>query len=379
MPPSDGRRAVQRLVDEEAVVAHAATGAEHGVPDVAGAFLAVGAVELDLVAHAGQQVRIQRVDRVDRVALGRRRQRVVDRADRPLAVVRRAAAGVVDRRGLVVDVRAARGRAPLPAVLADLARAAEVVQVDESLRERVEVGRDHLRELRDARVAVAALDVAEDLVVGAVLFHDVDHVMDAVVQRLHHLVLGRGGRTDEAVVVGDDVGQARQLARVGRRQREEARLGELPDVAVARAVLQRSRAAGREGVARRGPGAVARIGAGVALAVDHVQRLAVAADAHRVREPAGRDQAEHAAMPVAIAIARAVEIDHRHRVAAAVGDVERALVGRQRQAVGAAAGRQAAVRNQTRGRGGLDRVDDLVAARIDHVDQVGVVGGDQQA
>ena len=379
MPPSDSRRAVQRLVDEEAVVAHAAAGAEHGVPDVAGAFLAVGAVELDLVAHAGQQIRIQRVDRVDRVALGRRRQRVVDRPDRPLAVVRRAAAGVVDRRGLVVDVRAARGRAPLPAVLADLARAAEVVQVHEPLRQRVEVGRDRLRELGDARVAVAALDVAEDLVVRAVLFHDVDHVVDAVVQRLHHLVLGGGRRADEAVVVGDDVGQARQLARVGRRQRQEASLGQLPDVTVARAVLQRGGAAGRERVGRRGAGAVAGVGAGVALAVHHVQRLAVAADAHRVREPAGRDQAEHAAVPVVIAIAGAVEVDHRHRVAAAVGDVERALVGRQRQAVRAAAGRQVAVRNQARGRRGLDRVDDLVAARVDDVDQVGVVGGDQQA
>ena len=150
------RRAVERLVDEEAVVADAAARAEHGVPDVAGAFFAVGAVELDLVAHARQQIGVERVDRVDRVARRRRRERIVHRADRSLAVVRRPAAGVVDRRGLVVDVRAARRRAPLPAVLADLARATEVVQVHEPLRERVEVGRDRLRELRDVRVAVAA-------------------------------------------------------------------------------------------------------------------------------------------------------------------------------------------------------------------------------
>ena len=90
---------------------------------------------------------------------------------------------VIDRRGLVVDVGAARRRAPLPAVLADLARAVEVVEVHEPLGQRVKVGRDRLRELGDARVAVAALDVAEDLIVGAVLLDDVDHVPDALVQR----------------------------------------------------------------------------------------------------------------------------------------------------------------------------------------------------
>ena len=54
----------------------------------------------------------------------------------------------------------------------------DVVEQREALRQRVRVGRDVRAEQRQLRVAVAARVVAEHLVVGAVLAHDVEDVLD---------------------------------------------------------------------------------------------------------------------------------------------------------------------------------------------------------
>ena len=257
------------------------------------ALFTVGTVELDLVADARQQIRIQRVDGIVDVAFGRGGEGVVDAANRPLAVVRGPASAVVHRRSLVVDVGAARGGAPLPAVLTHLTRAAEVVQIHELLGDRVKVRGDGLRELRDAGIPVAARNVAQDLVVGAVLLDDVDDVPDVLVELGHDGLLVVRGRVQETVVVRHGLRQLLEFVPVRRRQRQQSGLGELPDVLIRRAILQVI--AGqlrRVGVAGRGHGALAGFGPkAVALSVHHVQRLAVAADADRVREPGRRDEA----------------------------------------------------------------------------------------
>ena len=58
-----------------------------------------------------------------------------------------------------------------------------MVEQREALRERVRVRRDVVAEQGQLRVAVAARVVAEDLVVGAVLAHDVEDVLDRAVRR----------------------------------------------------------------------------------------------------------------------------------------------------------------------------------------------------
>ena len=69
-------------------------------------------------------------------------------------------------------------RRPGLAVLRDFAAAIQVVEQHELLGQRVLVRRDVAAEERQARVAVALLQVAEHLIVGAVLFHDEEHVLD---------------------------------------------------------------------------------------------------------------------------------------------------------------------------------------------------------
>jgi hypothetical protein len=54
----------------------------------------------------------------------------------------------------------------------------EVVEEREVARDRVCVRRDLFAEERQRRIAIAARDIAEDLVVGAVLANDVENVFD---------------------------------------------------------------------------------------------------------------------------------------------------------------------------------------------------------
>src|SRR5262249_24075158 len=103
--PHRRRRAVEREVGEEAVVARGLASARSRVPDVSSALFPVGPVELDFVPRARQKVGIRRIDGVVRLALGGGGEGDVDVSVGPFAVVRETAAGVVDRRGLVVDVR----------------------------------------------------------------------------------------------------------------------------------------------------------------------------------------------------------------------------------------------------------------------------------
>ena len=79
----------------------------------------------------------------------------------------------------LLDVVGPEGRRrPLVAVGAEDRAAIGVVEEDELADELVLVGRHLLAEDAQGRVAVAFGDVAEDLVVGAVLLDDVDHVLE---------------------------------------------------------------------------------------------------------------------------------------------------------------------------------------------------------
>ena len=64
------------------------------------------------------------------------------------------------------------------AVGADFGIRVEIVQQHELAGEPVQVGRDALREQAQLRIAVALRQVAQDLVVGAVLLDDVEAVFD---------------------------------------------------------------------------------------------------------------------------------------------------------------------------------------------------------
>ena len=92
--------------------------------------------------------------------------------------------GVADHPAALFVIGGHGGVAPTVAVHADLAVAVEVVEQDEIAGELVVVGRDLFAIHANARVAVASgfaggvFEVAEDLVVGAVLLDDVENVFD---------------------------------------------------------------------------------------------------------------------------------------------------------------------------------------------------------
>ena len=63
-------------------------------------------------------------------------------------------------------------------VIADVGIDVEVVEEDETLRQRVSVGGDVAAEQRERRIAVALGEIAEHLIVGAVLADHVEDVLD---------------------------------------------------------------------------------------------------------------------------------------------------------------------------------------------------------
>ena len=100
-----------------------------------------------------------------------------------LEVVQRAAVGVVGRPHLLEVVVGERGGRPVVAVGADVRVLEEAVEHAEALRERVLVGRDVRAEQHELRIAVGARDVAEHLIVRAVLLDHVDDVADRAAAR----------------------------------------------------------------------------------------------------------------------------------------------------------------------------------------------------
>ena len=79
-------------------------------------------------------------------------------------------------------------------------------------RQVVIVRRERLAELGQRRIAVRAVgQVAEHLIEGAVLLHDVDHVLDALAQELHHLRVVLVGLGRVEVVLRDPFRQVVQI------------------------------------------------------------------------------------------------------------------------------------------------------------------------
>ncbi len=223
----------------------------------------------------------------------------------------------------------------------------------------MEVGGHRVWKLGDGRVAVADFEVAEHLVVGAVLLDDVDHVLDVLVQKGHGLGLGGGFGAKEIVVRDHAGGERAELCSCGHGNGLEAGLGQLPGVLVG--------GVGRRLYSGRGVGRVLGVGTGVAFAIDDVEQFAVGADAYGVGVKACGDEAgDHAA-------AGRTEPDDRDGVFAAVGDIKGFLIGRkgQRIGVGTLVGGLVRVDGGRRRDGNL--VDDLLGVGIDHGNGVAVV------
>ena len=136
------------------------------------------------------------------------------------------------------------------------------------------------------RIAVADLQVAQHLVVGAVFLDDEDDVADTRPDRRHVRLGGRaGGGPGEADIVGDLKRRRGQRLVVRQREFQHPRFFQLVDILV-------RRAAGIglttiDGELRR---AALRVGARRALAVDDEHALAIGRRRHRAGIPAGRHQ-----------------------------------------------------------------------------------------
>ena len=86
--------------------------------------------------------------------------------------------------------------------------------VTNSVRQAVIVRRERLAELGQRRVAIRAVgQVAQDLIEGAVLLDDVDHVLDALAQELHHLRRRSRRSRRVEIVLGDPFASGRRRSR----------------------------------------------------------------------------------------------------------------------------------------------------------------------
>ena len=233
--------------------------------------------------------------------------------------------------GALQVVGADRGRAPLVAVGAEDAGAVGVVEQDELAGELVLVGGDPLAEDAQARVAVARRDVAQHLVVGAVLLDHVDDVLDrGSARRSARARRGRAGR-------GAAAGAPRRCARAGgcarpsrsargssrvvgqRHERERA-------VVVVR--VEAGGAGGRLAPRRSGFGVD-----GVALDVGDAERPAGGVEDERAGKPADGDEAPQLRLAV-----RRVERDDGRRRSACRS--RRRASGRRGRRRGRSAGRR---------------------------------------
>src|SRR5262249_4377904 len=118
--------------------------------------------------------------KVPDVAALRRAEIAVGVANEPaaLAEIRTAAIRIHRLPDFLDDVGGVGGGGVRVAVEADVSIDVEIVEDDEVLRERVSVRRDVAPEARELRIAVAFAQVAENLIVGAVLANDVEDVLD---------------------------------------------------------------------------------------------------------------------------------------------------------------------------------------------------------
>ncbi len=304
---------------------------------------------------------------VPQVAAGQRRGAAEDRAvererlgeellgERDVLEVARAVASsrarrVGDRPRLVDVVAHPRRDRPAEAVGGHVGVGEEVVEQREAPRELAVVGRRVVVEQRQRRVAVALADVAEHLVVGAVLLDHVDDVPD----RAERLRLGGDPRL-HAVVAQDGLGQRAQALLAERRADDaDAALRARPPGGG-----RVGEVAGRAVADRVGAGAAARAAPGGVGGGDD-EPLAVARDVDVGRVPRRRDEAD----PLAVH-----EVEHGDRVLAPERDVEPLAVGGDREPVRHRAGAHAV------GEPDRHRAGHALALGVDHRDRVGVAVG----
>ena len=98
-----------------------------------------------------------------------------------LVVVGSLAVAVSNLPGLLVVVRGRRSQRPHVAVAGNLAGIIEVVEHAELQGELMLIGCDVLAVENERGIAVADFEIAKNLIVGAILFHDVDGVADGIV------------------------------------------------------------------------------------------------------------------------------------------------------------------------------------------------------
>ena len=270
----------------KAVVAHRKARADRLIPQEALVpVIVVVAIGRGQQGRAGKQIGVLRQHRVRRLTLGRGLLRV-DEAVCFLRFIGEAALRIVHGRRLFEQVgRARRGR-PGPAGARLLSRIVEIVERRELARKAMVVRRQRPAEDGEMRIAVADLQVAQHLVVGAVLLDDEDDVADPRPDRRHvRLGGGAGGGPGKPDIVGDLKRRRGQRLVVRQREFQHPRFFQLVDILVRRTAGIGLTAI--DGELRR---AALRVGAGRALAVDDEHALVIGRRRHRAGIPAGRHQ-----------------------------------------------------------------------------------------
>ena len=194
------------------------------------------------------------------------------------------------------------------AVRTDFGVYEEAVEQAETLGERVMIGAHVAREIDERCVAVARAHVPEHLIVGAILFDDIDHVRERRVRR-------PCPRPVPALGARDAAGQRVEAAPCGKGHRRER----------SRSLAQRVGALVGFGLLPRLTPPRIRAGSAT-LAVQHQQRVAVRQ--HRGRIPLDRNAPEKGvpALRPRCVRCRGAQLEHRRRVVVRLGHVEAAVV-----------------------------------------------------
>src|SRR5262249_51178344 len=141
----------------------------------------------------------------------------IDSAVDSFEVVLETAAGIV-RRNRLLDIigSPARGR-PIPADTADFTGVEKIVQSHESSCQRMMVGSKRFGKLRQRRVAISNLEVTEYLIVGSILFDDIDDMLDPAAEFVHYRI-GTATQSVQPIVLNDSLREGFKLGRKWNRQ-----------------------------------------------------------------------------------------------------------------------------------------------------------------
>ncbi len=195
-------KCIAGAVNGETIVANGEICPQRGVPQKAGIDFIVRSIRRSHIGLARQHIRIVRCQGIGSLALGDARKGHVHIAVQTTLVQGQAASGIGQRVLAFYHVLGLSRSGPGPAVIADFGGVIEVIERDEVARQVVLIRRERLAKLSQSRIAVADLQVAQDLVVGPVFLDDEDHVLDALPHSRHDRgVVGAHG-VGEAVVRG---------------------------------------------------------------------------------------------------------------------------------------------------------------------------------